>query len=105
MNTDINSQNTAGNSHTHGSNSCLQRSDPDMQQAINARILDQLERIGQRLDKIENKAFKQTADKSKIKSSAGNVSKAKKTSEKLQQSCSKSTDSKIGQFTSMAEGL
>ena len=105
MNTDINSQNTAGNSHMTGSNSSLQRSDPDMQQAINARIPDQLQKIGQRLDKIENKDFKKTADKSKIKSSGGKVSKPKKISEKLQQSCSKSTDSKIGQFTSMADKI
>ena len=78
VNTDTNSQNTVGNSHANGSNSSLQRSDPDMQQAINARMLDQLERTGQRLDKIENKDFTKMADKSKIKSSAGKVSKAKK---------------------------
>ena len=74
VNTDANSQNIVDNSHANGSNSSLERSHPDMQQAINARILDQLERIGQRLDKIENKHFKTTADKSKIKSSAGKES-------------------------------
>ena len=34
---------------------------------INARILDQLDKIGQRLDKIENKTCKKSSDKQKLK--------------------------------------
>ena len=42
-------------------------SESDMQLLINARILDQLEKIGHRLDKIENKECKKTTDKAKLK--------------------------------------
>ena len=40
-----------------------------MQAVINAQILEQLDRIGKRLDKIESKDCKKTADKTKIKKS------------------------------------
>ena len=49
-----------------------------MQTMINARILDQLDKIGQRLDKIENKTCKKSSNKSKIKSSVQKISKTKK---------------------------
>ena len=57
--------NSAGSSQT-ASNCNFDNSDPNMQQLINARILEQLDKIGQRLDRIENKECKKTADKSKI---------------------------------------
>ena len=41
----------------------------DVQNAINAQILEQLDRLGKRLDSMENQ-HKKTADKSKIKSSS-----------------------------------
>ena len=42
-----------------------QKSGLDMQTMINAKILDQLEKIGHRLDKSENKSCKKPLDKSK----------------------------------------
>ena len=82
-------KNSAGTCQTVTSDSSLKNSEPDMQQLINARILDLLEKIGDRLDKIENKECKKMADKSKIKSSADKVVKTKKSSAKVQQSCQK----------------
>ena len=40
-----------------------------MQAVINAQILEQFDRIGKRLDKIESKDCQKTADKTKIKKS------------------------------------
>ena len=57
--------NLAGSSQT-ASNYKSDNLDPNIQQLINARILEQLDKIGQRLDRIENKECKKTADKSKI---------------------------------------
>ena len=48
-----------------------------VQSVINSQILDQLQKIGKRLDKIENVECKKTSDKSKIKGLKG-VSKSKK---------------------------
>ena len=48
-----------------------------VQSVINSQILDQLQKIGKRLDKIENVECKKTLDKSKIKGLKG-VSKSKK---------------------------
>ena len=59
----------AGTSQAPGIDNPSQKSDPDKQMMINARILDQLDKIGHRLDKIENKTCKKSSDKSKIKSS------------------------------------
>ena len=42
----------------------------DIQNAINAQILEQLDRLGKRLDSMEKNQHKKTADKSKIKSTA-----------------------------------
>ena len=57
--------NSAGSSQT-ASNYSSDNLDPNIQQLINARILEQLDKIGQRLDRIENKKCKKTVDKSKI---------------------------------------
>ena len=54
-------------------------SDSDVQAAINAQILDQLNRIGKRLDKIENKDCKKTLDKTKIKTVKNKHKTSKKT--------------------------
>ena len=48
-----------------------------VQSVINSQILDQLQKIGKRLEKIENVECKKTSDKSKIKTSKG-ASKSKK---------------------------
>ena len=48
-----------------------------VQSVINSQILQQLQKIGNRLDKIENVECKKTSDKSKIKGTKG-VSKSKK---------------------------
>ena len=48
-----------------------------VQSVINSQILDQLQKIGKRLEKIENVECKKTSDKSKIKNSKG-ASKSKK---------------------------
>ena len=80
--------NSAGPSHS-AANSQFANSDPDMQQLINARILEQLDKIGQRLDKIENKECKKTANKAKIKNSASKAVKHKKTSVQVQQPAQK----------------
>ena len=73
-----NSKNVAGTSQVTGTDNPSQKTDPNMQTLINARILDQLDKIGQRLDKIENKTCKKSSDKSKIKSSGKKSAKTKK---------------------------
>ena len=70
-----NGKNIAG---TSGIDNPSPKSDPNMQTLINARILDQLDKIRQRLDKIENKTCKKSSDKSKIKSSVKNLRKQRK---------------------------
>ena len=55
-----------------------------MQAVINVQILEQLEKIGKRLDKIENKDSKKTADKSKVKRSKSKDIKPKKHSKATQ---------------------
>ena len=73
-----NIKNIAGTSQASGIENPSRKSDPDMQTMINARILDQLDKIGQRLDKIENKTCKKSSDKSKIESSVQKTFKTKK---------------------------
>ena len=80
--------NLAGSSQT-ATSSNFDNSDSNMQQLINARILDQLDKIGQRLDRIENKECKKTADKTKVKNSASKLVKNKKPSPKVQQTAQK----------------
>ena len=74
-----------------------------MQQLINARILEQLDKIGQRLDKIENKGCKKTADKAKVKNSASKVVKHNKTSAKVQQPSQKLQSVTPDQHSSVAD--
>ena len=76
--TPITDKNSAGTSKTVTHVNSAKNSESDMQQLINARILDQLEKIGHRLDKIENKVCKKTSDKAKIKNSDNKGAKAKK---------------------------
>ena len=52
--------------------------DPDVQAVINAQILEQLEKIGKRLNKFESKECKKTVDKSKLKSSKPKDVKSRK---------------------------
>ena len=60
----VSMKNSAGTSQTATSDNPFKNSEPDMQQLINARILDQLEKKnGDRLNKIESKECKKTADK------------------------------------------
>ena len=73
-----NVKNTAGTSQISRIDNASQKSDTDMQMMINVRALDQLDQIGQRLDKIERKDCKKYSDKSKIKSSVQKTSKTKK---------------------------
>ena len=70
-----NSKNVAETSQVTGIDNPSQKTDLNMQTLINARILDQLDKIGPRLDKIENKT---SSDKSKIKSSGKKSAKTKK---------------------------
>ena len=65
--------------------SSVKDSDSDVQAAINAQILDQLNRIGKRLDKIENKDCKKTLDKTKIKSAKNKDKKLLKMSDSTEQ--------------------
>ena len=76
--TPITDKNSGGTSKTVTHVNFAKYSESDMQQLINARILDQLEKIGHRLDKIENKECKKTADKAKIKNSDNKGAKTKK---------------------------
>ena len=99
----VSMKNSAGTSQTVTSDNSLKSSESDMQQLINARILDQLEIIGDRLDKIKSKECKKTAGKSKIKNSANKVVKTKKSSTKVQQPCQKLASSKTVQSHSMAD--
>ena len=94
--------NLAGSSQT-ASNYKSHNSDPNIQQLINARILEQLDKIGQRLDRIENKECKKTADKSKIKNSASKVVKQKKTLAKTQQPSQKLHTPTPDQHSSVAD--
>ena len=57
--------------------SSVKDSDSDVQAAINAQILDQLNRIGKRLDKIENKDCKKTLAKTKTKTVKNKDKKSK----------------------------
>ena len=52
-------------------------SDLKVQSVINSQILDQLQKIGKRLDKIENGTCKKTADKTKIKGKSSSKPKEK----------------------------
>ena len=65
--------------------SSVKDSDSDVQAAINAHILDQLNRIGKRLDKIENKDCKKTLDKTKTKSVKNKDKKSKKMYDSMEQ--------------------
>ena len=94
--------NVAGSSQT-ASNHNSDNSDPNMQQLINARILEQLDKIGQRLDRIENNECKKTSDKSKIKNSASKVVKQKKTSPKIHQPSHKAYLPTPDQHSSVAD--
>ena len=94
--------NSAGSSQT-ASNYNSDNSDPNIQQLINARILEQLDKLGQWLDRIENKECKKTIDKSKIKNSASKVGKQKKTSAKVQQPLQKLHTPTPDQHSSVAD--
>ena len=78
------SQENPGTSYKKLSVATPNKSDPDVQTVINAQILEQLERIGKRLDKIENKDSKKTADKSKVKSVKQKDCKSKKSGKSAQ---------------------
>ena len=78
------SQENPGTSYKKLSVATPNKSDPDVQTVINAQILEQLKRIGKRLDKIENKDSKTTADKSKVKSVKQKDCKSKKSGKSAQ---------------------
>ena len=78
LSTPVTDKNSAGTSKTVTHVNSDKNSEPDMQQLINARILDQLDKIGHRLDKIENKECKKSTDKAKIKNSDNKGARAKK---------------------------
>ena len=101
--TPITDKNSAGTSKTVTHVNSAKNSESDMQQLINARILDQLEKIGHRLDKIENKECKKTADKAKIKNSDNKGAKTKKGPAKVQHVCQKLHTSKPDQQSSVAD--
>ena len=66
----------------------------DVQGAINAQVLTQLEQLGKRLEKIEENSYKKTSDKSKVKSSkksSETVTKVKKSKPNPAQSSVSST--------------
>ena len=65
--------------------SSVKDSDSDVQAAINSQILDQLNRIGKRLDKIENRDCKKTLDKTKTKTVKNKDKKSKKLSDSTEQ--------------------
>ena len=54
-NLNTSSSQDAGPSQQKQQHSTVHKSDPDVQAVINAQILEQLEQIGKRLDKIESK--------------------------------------------------
>ena len=72
--------NAGGSTSKSDNDTYVKKSDPDVQAVINAQILDQLDRIGKRLDNIENKNCKKTADKTKIKKTKVKEQKTKKQS-------------------------
>ena len=79
---DENMDQNASSSRTGPSDSFMEQSPEkatgsEVQNQINLKILDQLNKIGKRLDKIESDACKKTNDKSKVKSSK-TVAKTKK---------------------------
>ena len=79
-----NTQKGAGPSQQKQLHETLHKSDPDVQAVINAQILEQLHKIGKRLDRIESKDSKKTVDKSKVKSSKSKVTKSRKDSKVTQ---------------------
>ena len=103
LSTPVTDKNSAGTSKTVTHVNSDKNSESDMQQLINARILDQLEKIGHRLDKIENKECKKSTDKAKIKNSDNKGARAKKGSIKVQHVSQKLHTSKPDQQSSVAE--
>ena len=101
--TPMTDKNSPGTSKTVTHVNSDKNSESDMQQLINARILDQLEKIGHRLDKIENKECKKTTDKAKIKNSDNKGAKAKKGPVKVQHVCQKLHTPKPDQQSSVAD--
>ena len=79
-----NLQEGAGPSQQKQLHATLHKLDLDVQAVINAQILEQLDKIGKRLDKIESKDSKKTADKSKVKGSKPKDTKPKKHSKATQ---------------------
>ena len=80
-------KNCASGSSTSKSDKDLsvKSSDSDQQAVINAQILEQLHRIGKRLDHIEQKDCKKTSDKTKIKNVKIKGKKVKQTSDVTEQ--------------------
>ena len=65
--TSVNGSKETGSSHTQQLNFADLRLDFKVQSVINSQILEQLQQIGKRLDKIENGDCKKTSDKTIIK--------------------------------------
>ena len=103
LSTPVTDKNSAGTSKTVTHVNSDINSELDMQQLINVRILDQLEKIGHRLDKIENKECKKTTDKAKIKNSDNKGARAKKGPIKVQHVCQKLHTSKPDQQSSVVD--
>ena len=75
---------TSNTGHTSKIASSNFSSDFEVQSVINSQILQQLQQIGKRLDKIENGDCKKTSDKSKIKSTKSQAKKVVSTKSKQQ---------------------
>ena len=76
-------------------------SDLQVQSVINSQILQQLQHIGNRLDKIENGTCKKTSDKSKIKSTKSKTKKVPST--KSSQQFETSNECKLPTLQSVKE--
>ena len=87
--------------HPQQTNSADITSDFKIQSVINSQILDQLQKIGKRLDKIENGTCKKTVDKTKIKGKSSSKSK-EKVAPKLQQHI-EAFEQKLPTFDSLKE--
>ena len=78
---DNETQSTSAKNNKESDTTCLDNMDISsqfkVQSVINTQILEQLQKIGKRLDKIENVECKKTSDKNKIKGLKG-VAKSKK---------------------------
>ena len=100
--TSVKSSNQINSSQTEQLNLADLSSEFEVQSVINSQILEQLQQIGKRLDKIENGGYKKTSNKSKIKG-AKSLPNPKKVVSKKSNQQTETFDCKLQTFDSVRE--